>query len=140
MSFNPKLITRLWIPSLLTALAFFMLTLLDEGLNAHSWKAPREAADKKNPVEMSKSSIESGRGLYGEYCAGCHGMKADGQGPVGVYLKTKPPDLRQRAKSHSDGDLFWKIQHGKGDMPSFEKKLQDKEIWNITNYLRSLAK
>jgi mono/diheme cytochrome c family protein len=140
MSFSHKLITGLGITSVLTVLAFCTVTHMQEGLLAHSWKAPREAADKKNSVEMSKSSIESGRILYSEYCAGCHGKKVDGQGSVGVYLKTKPPDLRQRAKNHADGDLFWKIQHGKGDMPSFEKKLQDKEIWSITNYLRSLAK
>ena len=138
MSLNPKQIARLGIPSLLTVLAFFTLTHFQEGLNAHGWKAPKEAADKKNPMVRSKSSINSGRILYIEHCAGCHGKEVDGLGPDGTYLETKPPDLRKRAENHSDGDFFWKIQHGKGDMPSFGKNLQDRKIWDIINYLRSL--
>jgi len=35
-----------------------------------------------------------GRALYLRYCASCHGIGADGHGPVASALKTSPADLR----------------------------------------------
>jgi hypothetical protein len=36
-----------------------------------------------------------GRALYLRYCASCHGVKADGRGPVSKSLKDQPADLRR---------------------------------------------
>jgi hypothetical protein len=36
-----------------------------------------------------------GRGLYLRYCASCHGVNADGRGPVANSLKNQPTDLRR---------------------------------------------
>jgi mono/diheme cytochrome c family protein len=35
-----------------------------------------------------------GRVLYGRYCASCHGVAADGHGPVASVLTRPPADLR----------------------------------------------
>ena len=40
---------------------------------------------------------------------------------------------------HPDGDFFWKIQEGRGDMPSFNDDLSEEQIWEIINYIRSEA-
>jgi mono/diheme cytochrome c family protein len=36
-----------------------------------------------------------GRVLYGRYCASCHGLAADGHGPVASVLTRPPTDLRR---------------------------------------------
>jgi mono/diheme cytochrome c family protein len=107
---------------------------------AHSWKAPKEALTKQNPVEKSERSINSGMKLYTQFCSGCHGKIEDRSVPYRGNSKTEPPDLVQRARHHSDGDFFWKIQHGRGEMPSFKDDLQEKEIWDIINYIKNLSK
>lgn len=38
-----------------------------------------------------------GRDDFVRYCAACHGMEADGNGPVAPTLRTAPPDLRRIA-------------------------------------------
>ena len=119
---------------------YMLVSFLPEGAMAHSWKAPKEASKVQNPVEKSEQSINSGMKLYNQFCAGCHGRSIGGDESPKGSSKTVPPDLAKRAKHHSDGDFFWKIQHGRGDMPSFQDELQDKEIWDIINYIKSLVK
>jgi len=41
-----------------------------------------------------KGGVE-GRVLYGRYCASCHGIGADGHGPVASVLTRSPSDLRR---------------------------------------------
>jgi mono/diheme cytochrome c family protein len=41
-----------------------------------------------------KGGVE-GRVLYGRYCASCHGVAADGRGPVASVLTRSPTDLRR---------------------------------------------
>jgi mono/diheme cytochrome c family protein len=36
-----------------------------------------------------------GRVLYTRYCASCHGLEADGNGPVAAVLRHRPSDLRR---------------------------------------------
>jgi mono/diheme cytochrome c family protein len=38
---------------------------------------------------------ERGRREYVRYCASCHGVDADGTGPVAPALLSRPPDLRR---------------------------------------------
>lgn len=44
--------------------------------------------------EISAVELENGRMLYGRYCASCHGVGGDGQGPAGASLQVKPRDFR----------------------------------------------
>lgn len=121
------------------ALVACLMTILgSQQVLAHGWKAPEIAASKKNPVKMTGGSIDAGRALYGEFCARCHGKAADGNGSTAGELATRPPDLKKRLAGHSDGDFFWKIQTGKGEMPGFNEDLEDRDIWNVINYIRSL--
>src|ERR1043166_8078653 len=39
--------------------------------------------------------VTEGRVLYGRYCASCHGLPADGRGPVAPALSHPPSDLRR---------------------------------------------
>lgn len=106
------------------------------------WIAPEAAAAKKNPVAASASSISDGKELYDTHCSSCHGKKGKGDGSKAAQLETDPGDLTAAVvQKDSDGSLFYKIQTGRDDMPSFKKKIPDaNDIWNVVNYVRSLKK
>ena len=105
-------------------------------LIAHSWKAPKEASEQTNPVAKTQDSIDRGKVLYLKLCATCHGNSGQGDGPLANKLTPKPADLIERAAHHSDGDFAWKIKNGRGAMPAFKDQLSEKEIWDVTNFLK----
>lgn len=105
-------------------------------MSAH-WTAPAEAADRPNPVVADAASIQRGSGLYTKNCASCHGETGRGDGPVAAALTPKPPDLVVMAPMHPDGDLFWKIENGRGMMPAWKANLRETQIWDLVNYLKS---
>ena len=104
------------------------------------WPVPDAAAKKANPVKTSSESVSAGKALYNQHCSSCHGKKGLGDGSKAAQLKTHPGDFSSAAfQSESDGSLFYKVQEGRGDMPSFKKKIPDPtEIWDVVNYMRTL--
>ena len=104
---------------------------------AHEWMAPADEGKRPNPIAADQKSLAQGRIAYLDNCAACHGEKIEGMKAEDAGLETDSPDLKQRLLSHTDGDFFWKIRNGRGDMPSFQDELSDNEIWNVINYIRS---
>ena len=100
--------------------------------------APAKEAKRKNPVRPTPASIMRGEGLFHEHCASCHGTEARGDGPAGAMLTPGPTNLREMAPLHSDGDLAWKIAHGRGPMPAWKTTLKSTQIWDLVNYLRQM--
>ncbi len=39
----------------------------------------------------------------------------------------------------TDGELFWKISHGRRPMPGFQNKLTEQERWELVDYIRTLS-
>ncbi len=105
-------------------------------MDAH-WTAPAGAADRSNPVAADAASIKRGSGLYTSNCASCHGETGRGDGPAAVALTPKPPDLVVMAPMHPDGDLYWKIENGRGMMPPWKAILSETQMWDLVNYLKS---
>jgi mono/diheme cytochrome c family protein len=103
---------------------------------------PIEAVRQSNPVKPTSESLAEGKKWYGYDCAMCHGKDGDGKGSVGADMKLKVSDLTDPAtlKERTDGELFYVIKNGKGDMPPEGERLKAEQIWNIVNYVRSLAK
>src|SRR4051812_15028032 len=54
------------------------------------------------PVPARPTTATSGKVLFAQYCAVCHGPEAKGGGPAADALKTAPGDLTQ-LKSHNGG-------------------------------------
>jgi mono/diheme cytochrome c family protein len=103
------------------------------------WVAPKEAVQLKNPIVADDNSIALGKQLYGQFCMGCHGKNAEGNGSAAGSLKKKPTDLKAMSGGHADGDFAWKIRNGKGEMPAWGDELESAEIWHLVNYIQSLA-
>ena len=105
------------------------------------WVVPANFKAMKNPIAMSEASTQAGQALYVKTCAACHGKTGLGDGPKAKSLKTAPGDfLKAESQNQTDGEHFYKTKTGRGDMPKYEGKLSDDDIWNIVNYIRTLKK
>lgn len=98
------------------------------------WKAPADAKGVKNPEKgVAAKSADTN-------CASCHGKAGKGDGPAAAALNPKPADWTSaKVQAQTDGEIFWKITHGRGAMPPW-KHLPDKERWELVNYVRSFKK
>jgi cytochrome c len=102
---------------------------------------PESEKAKKNPVPNVPEALESGKTLFQSQCAMCHGAKGDGRGDIAVSQKLKVPDFTdpKTQERRTDGELFYILSHGHGDMPA-EKRLADQNKWEMILYLRTLAR
>jgi mono/diheme cytochrome c family protein len=105
------------------------------------YKIPPEAAAKQNPVKPTEESLAKAKKLYGIDCAMCHGDKGDGKGEMASDIKNVTDFTNAESlKGRTDGELFYVIRHGKGDMPLEGVRAKDDDIWNLVNYVRAFAK
>jgi mono/diheme cytochrome c family protein len=98
-----------------------------------------EAAKIKNPVTASPESVSAGKRVYTRMCSRCHGAEGKGDGTAA----TAPvPDLTDAQWDYgsSDGEMFSVIHDGvSADMDGYAARLSDTDIWNVVNYVRSVA-
>ncbi len=108
---------------------------------AADYKIPPDASKLPNPVKPTPASLAAGKKSYGFDCAMCHGKDGDGKGDLSSDMKLKLLDYRDPAslKDMTDGDLFYIIKNGKGEMTGEGDRNKPEEIWNLVNYVRSLA-
>jgi mono/diheme cytochrome c family protein len=109
---------------------------------AAEFKIPPEAVKQPNPVKPSPASVAQGKKIYGYDCAMCHGADGDGKGDLAVDMKLKVSDYRDPGalKDRTDGELFYIIKNGKGEMPPEGDRAKPDDVWNLVNFIRSLAK
>jgi mono/diheme cytochrome c family protein len=105
------------------------------------WVVPANFKSMKNPVAQGDASTKAGMALFAKNCASCHGKTALGDGVKARALKTFPGDFTKPAfQNLTDGEIFYKTKTGRDEMPKYEGKMTDDEIWNTVNYLRTLKK
>jgi mono/diheme cytochrome c family protein len=101
---------------------------------------PVAAAREPNPVKATPESLESGKKIYSYDCASCHGATGDGKTAVANDLKL--PDLTDPAalKDRTDGEIFYVLKNGRGQMPPEGDRVKTNQLWDLVNYTRSLAR
>jgi mono/diheme cytochrome c family protein len=106
------------------------------------WNAPAAARNLQNPVPATDDSITAGMMSYSTHCQGCHGESGDGKGQRAEKLSIAPSDFTDAHAMGqiTDGELFWKISHGRRPMPAFREKLTEQERWELVDYIRTLAR
>lgn len=110
-------------------------------LTQEEWKVPAKYEKMKNPTEASKANLATGKSLYSKHCKSCHGNAGYGDGTKAANLKGDLGDFSSKEfQSQSDGALFYKSYIGRKDMPNFEKKMNEEDMWITVSFMRTLGK
>jgi mono/diheme cytochrome c family protein len=116
-----------------------------------------QSTPKIKTVPIKETEASSGKQMYLEYCASCHGKDGKGDGPAAVALKAPPsnlatltarnngsfPALRVSQSIEGDGTNF---AHGSREMPVWGQVFHTNEtksvaklrVANLTDYVKSL--
>ena len=107
-----------------------------------AFKIPPEAASMVNPVKPTAESRAHAKKIYGYECSACHGDDGAGAGEIAKNLKAKMPDFRDPAalKGRTDGELFYIIKNGEGEMDGEGQRVKPDDMWNLVNYVRAFSK
>jgi mono/diheme cytochrome c family protein len=137
-----KTLKKVFISSLV---ALVGVSLINLNVSAQSqpkpWDVPANFKTMKNPVAKGDESNKAGQVLYVKNCASCHGKAGLGDGVKARMLKDFPGDFSGTFfQNQTDGEHFYKTKTGRGEMPKYEGKLSDDDIWNIVNFMRTLKK
>lgn len=117
------------------------------------------AAPAQKPIEYVDAPYSqpgSGKQMYQDYCAACHGMLGKGDGPAAKYLSVSLPDLSMLSKAHYGkfpANEFAQTlrlgspnyEHGTPDMPlwgplfkSQDPAVTELRIRNLREYVESI--
>ena len=109
---------------------------------SREWVVPEEAKKLKNPLAPTDTALASGRVVYLDKCAECHGEMGRGDGPQARMYDPAPGNLTdtKHMSTRTDGDLFYQISEGHRPMPAFKKRLSEEQRWQLVLFVRSLAR
>lgn len=136
-----KTLRKLFISSFVALVSVSLISLNVSAQTSKAWDVPANFKTMKNPVAKGDASNKAGMALYNKNCASCHGKVGLGDGVKARALKDHPGDFSAAAyQNQTDGEHFYKTKTGRGEMPKYEGKLSDDDIWNIVNYMRTFKK
>ena len=101
-----------------------------------------QAGTLTSPTGRTPQRLEQGQALFNVNCAVCHGSDGRGTGPVAERFAAgsanPPADLTsQRVRSRTDGELYWIISNGLGNMPPFADLLTEDQRWQAVQVIRN---
>jgi mono/diheme cytochrome c family protein len=106
------------------------------------WTVPPGAAAEKNPLTVNEAVLSTGKKLFGDKCARCHGLRGKGDGPDGDESHQADMDLTVPAGAarNPDGVLFYKIWNGRlpSKMDPMSKELTKEQVWSLVAYVQTL--
>jgi mono/diheme cytochrome c family protein len=109
-----------------------------------SGRAPRwtfdQATSQPNPVTTLPAGATE---LYRVNCSMCHGADGHGHSVVADAFATAgavaPVDLASpRVRERTDGQLWWIVANGLGNMPAFGNLLSEQELWMLVRFMREV--
>jgi mono/diheme cytochrome c family protein len=120
-------------------------TIMGAALAATAIVAPVGASGADTPVD--KATLERGQAHYLLFCANCHGVEADGNGPLVGLLKVTPSNLKVLRQPGGPGvtervliavDGGHQVASGEHKMPVFSDNLEVRTVREIALYLDSI--
>ena len=127
----------------LFVLFFFLiaLSIVFAVWQSREWVVPEEAKKLKNPLTPTDAALASGRAVYLDKCAECHGEAGRGDGPQARMYDPVPGNLTdtEHMSTRTDGELFYQISEGRRPMPAFKKRLSEEQRWQLVLFVRSLG-
>lgn len=128
----------------LNFIAYFIIIPILTGLflpvsaQTEEWIVPADKKAKLSRYEFTDSVRKHGREIYENNCLSCHGHP--GLGDVQKFTPPPPDPTSAKMQLNSDGDMFYKITEGRGQMSSFKDILTPEDIWSVISYIRSFNK
>lgn len=110
----------------------------------HEW-FPTTWRNVKNPMDATQRSLLHGKTVFLTNCVGCHGLQGDGKGPAERWINNPTPrnftDINAQYL-FSDGEMYDAILYGVDGsaMPAWGDMLTVNDIWDVTNFLRTVPK
>jgi mono/diheme cytochrome c family protein len=103
---------------------------------------PPEAMHMTSPAAPTPEGMAHAKKMFGYDCVVCHGTNGNGKGEVALESKLIMKDWTDPAvlKGRTDGELFYIITHGQGNMPSEGERAKPEDIWNMVVIARSFSK
>lgn len=96
-------------------------------------------AELKSPLKPSEENLAKGKELYGIYCAVCHGNKGDGNGILSQREKFEGiPKYNDATRAITEGSIYHVIMYGRNNMGSHANQLNEKERWQVVQYVMKL--
>jgi mono/diheme cytochrome c family protein len=142
-------------------LASLLLVVVVGG--AVGWSAPARSQEPAKRPQIKgtvapATPIDSGAAMFNAYCAACHGVRGEGDGPAAKALKQAPPNLRTLAQRNNGTFPSAQVQavlkfgvsypaHGSSDMPVWGPTFRALDadsgtvmlrIANLTEHVKSL--
>lgn len=115
---------------------FFLLFLtVFVSANGQDWMVPGDRKDRLSTFPFSEETRQAGERQYLINCKSCHGTP----GKSNFQNLVPPPGdpATEKIQKNSDGEMFYKVSEGRGQMPSFKNVLTSTDIWNIVSFIRS---
>ncbi len=99
------------------------------------------------PPGAVAADLTAGRQTYDTYCANCHGIKGNGEGPSAKWVNPSPRDFTacKLMRMYQDADLLKAIKDGgpaafvSYNMPPWKAILTDQQISDVLAYERSFC-
>lgn len=107
-------------------------------MEAQEWVVPDDRKGRLSTFPFDDNTRSSGQKIYNLNCMSCHGTPGKSN-----YLNLVPPPgdpATDKIQHNSDGEIFYKVQSGRGQMPSFRSVLTSDELWQVISYIRSFNK
>lgn len=102
--------------------------------SAPAQENPPAAAVDQKAVHVEEGSAAKGKVAFRIYCGSCHGAAAQGDGPVGKWLKVPPTDLTRLAaknKGKFPADRVYQVIDGRSSpVPSHGPR--DMPVWGLS--------
>lgn len=118
-----------------TIAAIVSLMILPSPASGQDWLVPDDRKGRLSTFPFSDETRKEGERLYRINCQSCHGDPGRNNY---IALVPAPGDpATDKIQRNSDGEIFYKVSVGRGQMPSFRSVINTEEIWKVVSYLRS---
>jgi mono/diheme cytochrome c family protein len=112
--------------------------------SSSGWTLAPDAETKKNPLSADEKVLATGKTVFKDKCAKCHGSAGLGDGPDADPDHREHQDLTNPkwADRNPDGVVFYKVSNGRRrpKMPAFKEELTEQQIWSVVAYVQTLRK
>jgi mono/diheme cytochrome c family protein len=101
----------------------------------------RQTTGRTDQMQATDDNLAAGCALYIAHCQICHGGPDGAASVIAKGLTPNPPQLvRDGVEDDPPATIHWKITHGIRftGMPAFGQTLSDREIWNMTFFLKRM--